>query len=116
MFGPRLIVGPADKQVEAFRTIIDLAIASFLLYRIVIFIKGTKSFQIAMGLLLLLLVTHLVRALDLMVTSWLLEQLWLAAILFVVITYQQEIKKMLGDLAQNSFIAKILASLKKERT
>ena len=98
--------------MDIFKTLIDLAIASFLLYRVIVIIRGTKSTQIALGLLLLLMITYLVRALDLTVTSWLLEQFWLAGILLLVIVFQTEIRQALADLRKNPMIAKFLQTEK----
>lgn len=94
--------------MEYVKTIIDLAIASFLLYKLVSFIKGTRSMQVALGLLLLLLITYLVQALQLTVTSWLLEQFWLAGILLLVVVFQPEIRHALAELGKNPILAKIL--------
>ncbi|MBI4063867.1 MAG: TIGR00159 family protein [Elusimicrobia bacterium] len=102
----------SPQLADTLRVIIDLALASFLLYKVIILIRGTKSAQVAIGLLVLLVMTYLVRLWDLTVTSWLLEQFWLAGILLLVVVFQPEIREALAQLGKSPLVAKLLFSEK----
>lgn len=93
---------------SAARTLIDLILASFLLYRAIVLIRGTRSVNVILGLMLLFFLTQMVRFLDLTVTSWLLEQIWLAGVLLFVIVFQPEIRQALAELGKRPLISSIL--------
>lgn len=95
---------------QALRILVDLGLASFLLYRVILLIRGTKSMQVAVGLVVLLMITYFVRTLDLTVTSWLLEQFWLAGMLLLVVVFQPEIRQALADLGKSPLMAKVFFS------
>lgn len=94
--------------LTALRTIADLGVASFLLYRAIVLIRGTRSMHVVVGLMFLFFITQLVKRLDLTVTSWLLEQIWLAGVLLFVIVFQPEIRQALAELGKSPLVARIL--------
>ncbi|MBI2070932.1 MAG: TIGR00159 family protein [Elusimicrobia bacterium] len=100
----------SPRWAEIIRIFIDLCLASFLLYRVIVLIRGTKSMQVAIGLLVLMFLTYMVRMLNLTVTSWLLDQFWLAGILLLVVVFQPEIRDALADLGKSPLVAKVLFS------
>ncbi|MBI4369003.1 MAG: DNA integrity scanning protein DisA nucleotide-binding domain protein [Elusimicrobia bacterium] len=93
---------------SALRFVVDLAISSYLLYRVIMMVRGTKSQAIAVTLVLLLVATSVIRSLNLTVTSWLLEQFWLAGILLLAVSFQPEIRKALLEVRHHPAMVRLL--------
>ena len=81
--------------------IFDVLLVSFLIYRLILLIKGTRAMQVAWGFILLFLLTGLVQMLNLKATGWLLEQFWLAGIVLLVVVFQPEIRGALANLGSH---------------
>jgi len=79
----------------------DIVIISFLVYRLILLIRGTRAMQVALGLLLLFLLTWLAKVLNLRATGWLLEQFWPAGIVLLIVVFQPEIRAALANLGSH---------------
>ncbi len=73
--------------------IADILIVTYIIYRIILLVKGTRALQIFIGIFILLVVTFLSREiLHLRTLSWLLENFWLAAVIIIAVVFQPEIR------------------------
>jgi diadenylate cyclase len=85
--------------------ILDILIVAFIIYRILILIKGTRATQIVVGLIILVAITILARdILHLRTLAWLLGKFWFAAVLILAIIFQSEIRYALAKLG-SQFLA-----------
>ncbi len=75
--------------------ILDIIIVAALIYLLIRFIRRTNATKIAYGILLLVAATWLSTAMNLMVTSFILRQVFSIGILAVVILFQPEIRRAL---------------------
>jgi diadenylate cyclase len=78
--------------------VLDVTIVSYLIYRLLLLFRGTRTIQIFLGIVLLFLVTIASKLLGLSSFHWILNQFWLAGMVIVAIIFQQEIRSVLAFL------------------
>jgi diadenylate cyclase len=86
-----------------FIDIIDIAIVTFIVYKLYTLLKGTIAAQIFMGLMIVLVLSFVSQAINLRALSWLLKlitDIWVIAFL---ILFQPEIRRLLVIVAKNPF-------------
>jgi diadenylate cyclase len=84
---------------SVFLPAIDILIIAFVIYRMLLLIRGTHSVQVIMGLAVLMGMTLVVRyLLHLPACSWLLDNFWSWAVVLLVVVFQPEIRTALADL------------------
>ncbi len=72
--------------------IVDIAILSYVLYRTLLILKGTRAFQSLLGLVFVLLVYALSARLALYTLHWLLQKFFVYIVLAVIILFQNDIR------------------------
>lgn len=85
---------------------LDLSIVYFVIYRILLLIKGTRAVQMMIGLVLILLfyVVSQRGYLDLATTRWFIEKFIANFIIIVVIIFQQDIRRALAEVGRTSLV------------
>ena len=79
--------------------IIDILIVTYIIYHIILLVKGTRAVQILIGILILLIITFLARDIfHLKTLTWMLENFWLAAVVIIAVVFQPEIRSALVQL------------------
>ena len=88
-------------------SIIDILIVWFLLYQILLLMRGTKAMQILLGLLLLVLLylVSLPELLDLSTLNWTLEKFIASFAVIIVIIFQEDVRKALGEFGKSGTMA-----------
>ena len=89
---------------------VDIAIVSFLFYRMMIMVKQTRAVQLLKGVLVLLVVAFISNLLQLQTVSWLLAQFQTMLIVALPIIFQPELRKALERLGKGRFFGASLAS------
>lgn len=74
---------------------IDIGIMTFIVYQAYVRLQGTRAIRILSGIVILGLGYLIAQAGGLFLTSWLLGGVWTAALLFVIVIFQTEIRQML---------------------
>lgn len=79
--------------------LLDLAIVYYIIYRILLLIKGTRAAQMLLGLLLVILFFFLSgrTLLDLRITNWFLDKFIANFIIIIVIIFQNDIRRALAQ-------------------
>ncbi|MCL2390380.1 MAG: diadenylate cyclase CdaA [Endomicrobia bacterium] len=79
--------------------VLDILILTFLFYRVILMIKGTKAIQILLGILVILALTVIARdVLQLKALTLLLNNFWLAAVIIFTVVFQTEIRNFLAQI------------------
>lgn len=78
--------------------LLDVALMTFLVYQIYIRLRGTRAVRIVAGIAVLGLAYLIAQAAGMFLTSWVLGGLWGAALVFVIVIFQGEIRHMLGQI------------------
>lgn len=83
-----------------FRSLVDIAIVSFLIYRILVLLVGTRAVQLIKGLMMLALLLGMAILLHFRVLTWFLQTTLLALSLAIPIVFQPELRKMLEEIGR----------------
>jgi diadenylate cyclase len=89
--------------------LLDIGIVSFLFYRLLLLIRGTRAVQLSVGLTLLVLVGLVARVLHLQLTYFIFSNLAPALLIGVVILFQPELRRALDRVGRVGFAGRPLA-------
>lgn len=79
--------------------VVDIALLSFVLYRILVLFHGTRAVQVLRGLVILAVVTFLVdNVLRLPALGWVLRTFWIAWGAVLVVVFQPELRAFLAQI------------------
>lgn len=93
--------------------LLDVAIVAFILYRVLLLIKGTRAMQMLTGLGILGIGYFMSLTLELFTTHWMLSYFFDYLILIVIVLFQDDLRRALTHVGKNPFIA--AASEEEER-
>lgn len=82
-------------------TLVDVAIVYYLIYRILLTIRGTRAAQMIVGMVLLGTAYLIAERLQLSTVSWLLDNFIAYFIILIIVVFQQDIRRALGRIGQN---------------
>ncbi len=81
----------------------DILIVSFIIYRIILLIRGTRAVQMLAGIAVLIVVYFGARELEFMTLYWLLGTFLSSIFLVVIILFQRDIRRALTQMGQTPF-------------
>ncbi|HUJ63880.1 MAG TPA: diadenylate cyclase CdaA [Kofleriaceae bacterium] len=82
-------------------TIIDVALVYYLIYRVLLTIRGTRAAQMVVGIVLIGAAFFVAERIDLTTVSWLLDNFISYFIILIIVVFQQDIRRALGRIGQN---------------
>jgi diadenylate cyclase len=80
--------------------LLDILIVAFVIYRLLVFIKGTRAVQMAVGLGLIVAFFYLARLLQLNTITWMLTTVLPYFVFMIVVIFQPEIRRALARFGQ----------------
>lgn len=86
------------------RDVLDIAIVSVVLYRLLIIIKGTKAAQMLIGVLMILIASVVSGYLPLYTLDWLLQGFWTYIMIALIIIFQPEIRRTLAKIGETPLL------------
>ncbi|MDD4237232.1 MAG: diadenylate cyclase CdaA [Desulfotomaculaceae bacterium] len=86
-------------------SVIDIAIVAFVMYRIMLLIKGTRAVQLIKGLIVLLVLTAFSSFFNLNTANWLLKQAMTALVVALPVVFQPELRRALEKLGRGRFLS-----------
>lgn len=90
-------------NIFRWQDILDILIVAFLIYQLITIVRGTRSAQMILGLMVLGVVYFMASILDLATLQWLLKTFLGSLFLIVVIVFQQEIRRALTRVGKSPF-------------
>ncbi len=90
------------------RDIVDIAIVTYILYRLILLIRGTRAEQLVKGLIILLLAWTASGILGLRTINWLLQGLMTVGLIAIPIIFQPELRKALEHLGRGKLFQRDL--------
>lgn len=75
--------------------VVDIAISSYILFRLYVLFRGTNVFRIIYGITLLLIFQRIAAKVGLIVTSWALQGIFAVSALLIIIVFRNEIRSVL---------------------
>lgn len=85
--------------------LLDIALVSFIIYRMFLLIKGTRAVQMLLGLAVILLVYVSAQVGELYTLHWILDNFLSSIILVIVVIFQNDIRRALIHVGRNPFFA-----------
>jgi len=83
--------------------ILDILIVSYIIYRIILLIRGTRAMQMLAGIAVLILVYFAAKTLELLTLYWLLGTFLSSLFLIIIILFQRDIRRALTRVGQTPF-------------
>jgi diadenylate cyclase len=93
---------------------VDILVMAFVIYRLMLLVKGTPAAPMAAGVVILAAVAAVASLFDLHSINWFFEHLRAVWFIAAVIVFQPEIRKALGLLGKNRLVRAVLG--RKETT
>ncbi len=91
-----------DSFWDVLRAVIDVAIISFLFYRIIRALKDSRAFQLIKGILLILIVAGLALLLKLPTVSYIIKAFIGVLPMLLVVMFQPELRRWLEDIGNSN--------------
>jgi diadenylate cyclase len=83
--------------------VVDILVVAFVIHQLISIIKGTRSVQMVLGLVIITIVYFLARILDLSTLLWLMQTFLSSILLIVIIVFQQDIRRALTQVGKTPF-------------
>ena len=99
-----------------FVNIIEIAIIAFIIYEVLMWIKGTQAEQVAKGIFVLLILAPLSSWLGFTTLTYLLNNLFTWAFIGFVVVFQPELRSALERLGNRGFFERFMRPKKDART
>src|SRR6478609_11292485 len=93
--------------------LLDVGIVAFIVYRILLLIKGTRAMQMLTGLGILGIGFFMSSAFELFTLHWLLSYFFDSLILIIIVLFQDDLRRALTHVGKNPFFSS--ASAEEER-
>jgi len=84
------------------RDFIDIALVSFIIYRFLLLIRGTRGIQMTFGIVTLLLLFWITRFYQLTLVQWLLSNALTYIVIAIIVLYQHEIRRGLAGIGKTT--------------
>ncbi len=82
-------------------TVVDIALVYYLIYRLLLTIRGTRAAQMVVGIVLVGAAFYIAERVELTTISWLLDNFITYFIILIIVVFQQDIRRALGRIGQN---------------
>jgi len=85
------------------KVLLEISIIWFLLYKVMIFIQGTRVVPLLRGVIVLIVLFSLTNMLNLVVVNWILTKLFAISVIGFLVIFQPEIRRGLSKIGQTYF-------------
>lgn len=83
---------------------VDILLVAFIVYRILLLIKGTRAIQMLVGLGILLVALMVSKWINLYTIDWLVQSFWSQIVLALIILFQPELRRALAHIGENPLL------------
>ncbi len=91
-------------SVLRWQDIVDILCVAFIIYRVILLIRGTRAVQMAAGLAVIIVVYFAAGTLELYTLHWLLGTVLSSLFLLIIIVFQDDIRRVLTQMGQTPFL------------
>ncbi|WP_123042088.1 diadenylate cyclase CdaA [Cohnella candidum] len=91
---------------SSIKDIADILIVSYLVYRMILLVRGTRAVQLLKGILLLVVTWALSTWLNLYTLKWLMNQVFTFGVVTVLIIFQPELRRALEQLGRGKLFTR----------
>lgn len=97
------IAGFSQSPWRIVADVADVLVVAWLIYRLLLLVRGTRAMQIAVGLALVFVVHHLARRMMLVTLSTILDAMLGTIVVLVVVLFQNDIRRLLARVGARPF-------------
>lgn len=102
------LLGMSDITIT-FVDIIEILIISFLFYRVILWVKNTRAWNLFKGIVIILLFVLVAAVFQMTTILWLAENLFNVGLIALVVIFQPELRKALENLGTKNIFGRIFA-------
>ncbi|MCK5517665.1 MAG: diadenylate cyclase CdaA [Desulfobulbaceae bacterium] len=84
--------------------IVDILVVSYVIYRIILLIRGTRAGQMLVGISVVTLIYFISNKLDFLTLQWLLRYLLSSLPIIMLIVFQRDIRRALTQMGKSPFL------------
>ena len=95
--------------------IVDIFLVWFVIYKLIMIIRGTKAVQLLKGIFVIIIVWMLSDFLNLNTLSWMMETVIYWGFLAIIIIFQPELRRALEQLGRGRFFSRSGVNEEEER-
>lgn len=92
--------------------VVDVLLVAFIIFQLLLLMRGTRAVQISVGLFIVGLVTLFSELLGFPTLSWLLQKFWIAGVVVIAILFQPEIRSGLASLGAKTALRPVQEEMK----
>ncbi|GGG03036.1 diadenylate cyclase CdaA [Paenibacillus aceti] len=91
------------------KDIIDILIVTYIIYHLILLVRGTRAIQLLKGLLVLVLIWAVSTWFDLYTLKWLMNQMFTFGVVAIFIIFQPELRRALEQLGRGKLFNRGIA-------
>lgn len=95
--------------------LLDILLVSFVIYKLIQLLKGTRALQMLIGLAILMFTLVISKWSGLYTVDWLVTSFWTQIVIALIILFQPEMRKALARIGQTPFAAR-MSELEEQKT
>lgn len=99
--------------LDALVAVVDVVLIAYIIYRIILLIRGTRAIHLVQGLVVLLVITVVSGWLNLSAINWLLTQAQLSLLVAIPIVFQPELRRALEHVGRGRLFGPGIGSLER---
>ncbi|MBU1156541.1 MAG: TIGR00159 family protein, partial [Proteobacteria bacterium] len=84
--------------------LVDIGLVAYVIYKIILLVKGTRAMQMLAGLGVVLLTLVVARWLHLATIHWIIQSFLASLILVIIILFQSDIRKALARMGRGPLL------------
>lgn len=88
------------------KDVIDIAVVSYIIYKLILLVRGTRAVQLLKGILVLVATWALSTWLNLGTLKWLMNQMFTFGVVSVLIIFQPELRRALEQLGRGKLFGR----------
>ena len=96
------------------RTLLDISIVAYVLYRVLLLIRGTRAVQLVKGVILIFVAGWASQLLNLSAVKFLLDKAYVVVAVALPVVFQPELRRALETLGRGGFFAPAVSRLASE--
>ncbi|NPV89986.1 MAG: TIGR00159 family protein [Firmicutes bacterium] len=106
---------PSDLlSTDTILIVLDIVLVAYVLYKVLMFIRGTRGMQLLKGFVVLVIFSGLSNLLHLQTVGWLLDKMWASLFVAIPVVFQPELRRALEQLGRGRFFSRGYYQLQEE--
>ncbi|MFD3261612.1 diadenylate cyclase CdaA [Paenibacillus lentus] len=94
---------------DTIKDIIDILIVTYIIYHLILLVRGTRAVQLLKGILFLVVIWAVSTWFDLYTLKWLMNQMFTFGVLAIFIIFQPELRRALEQLGRGKLFGRNMA-------